>query len=259
MKVNIDRKVVVKTIDNKKLFEPDTWFIEEQALNGSEVSQRYFAKHVGVELFVEKLAFNTEMRLEDSSREKSLERVVAEEITTPSQCRARYKNSITGEMRPQQSESVRGISFFGCNRLIEKMYLEINESDSGQEKHSWTASVSKTYDDLNIPTFVSPDMIWLQIELPRRRFRHLASVLTGRSAISASVAVGMASGFYTQWLPDFPAVVKVLTDEIALEVPKELSVIPPRLSLYAMKESYGDIALKYAVHGRISKAQVSKQ
>ena len=83
--------------------------------------------------------------------------------------------------------------------------------------------------EIDFREVVEPDGVYVSIYLKESKFRKLTELISSKSLTSFSVHIRGVEGFYSHWSPSITTnLVKVLTKEHKVDIPKDCKIKPPR-------------------------------
>jgi hypothetical protein len=247
--------------DPPRNFDPEPWYLEELDDVGAPLTEPYFAWIGRIDFAIATLACEWAGYFEKSPGEGIETRSVEPENSAKPAVNSRYVAAMTGQMAPVSDRTVAGVSFFGTDRLVRKVGIEIHESQEDGECFWWFAEPSRTDDDPYFSAGTSEDFLALRVHLPTERYRQLERFVRSRSLLSATVSVlGRTSGFYkprTSLISQ--QIVKILTADVSVEGADAHSATVPRLSLSTSTRDIGGVSLTVKVRTRLGRRRRPKR
>lgn len=103
-------------------------------------------------------------------------------------------------------------SMMGTNRKIEDFSVYIEES-SDENEHCQIYGIPSYDWEVDFAERTEPDFLQLRITLAADKFAKIAEAVQAKQIDSATLRIGGASGFYSDWSPSItPSFIKVLTE-----------------------------------------------
>ena len=103
-------------------------------------------------------------------------------------------------------------SFFGTNRIIEKINFSIVETNQEQDEFCTLVGIPCYTTELDHLVETQPDFLGFDVYLKKERFEALVNHIESKVVDSCWMSASLVSGFYSEWKPSISTnFIKILT------------------------------------------------